>query len=203
MDDAIYIDEQGNRIDPSVIGTTHEIVGDEAKSPSIPQQNIYGKLFQEQKVSNFISQTSPFQSLEQINYMLKGYIFNAAEQEWKKVSDGIPKEMRLDVLQFITPILSENVRMTNFDAKQINGIIEFIIEWTVDYLDNEAEKYNLEEHQLSKIALIIWNAVIPTLFRAQCGMENQRMFKSLSMGDNLSQMSAQPQQNKEWWKFWK
>lgn len=201
--DAVYLDESGNRVDPSAVGTTHEVVSEATKtSPQVPQQNIYGKLVQEERVSNFISQTSPYQSLSQIDYMLRGYIYNATEQEWKKISAGIPDNMRLDVLQFIAPILSENTRMTNFSIEQINGIINFIIEWTLDYLDNEADEEGLEEHQLSKIALIIWNAVIPTLFRAQDGMESRRMFKSLSMGDNLS-ASHQPQQNKDWWKFWK
>lgn len=201
--DAVYIDEKGQRVDPSAVGTTHEVVSEATKtSPQVPQQNIYGKLVQEERVSNFISQTSPYQSLSQIDYMLRGYIYNATEQEWKKISAGIPDNMRLDVLQFIAPILSENTRMTNFSIEQINGIINFIIEWTLDYLDNEADEEGLEEHQLSKIALIIWNAVIPTLFRAQDGMESRRMFKSLSMGDNLS-ASHQPQQNKDWWKFWK
>lgn len=199
MEEPVYIDEQGKRIDPSAVGKTHEIV-DAASSGQQKKPEIYNRLMQEERVNNFIAQTSPTQSLNTINYMLRGYIYDAAEKEWKEVSEGIPDKIRLDFLQFITPYLSEDVRMTNLSKEQINGIMECVIEWVIDYLDIVADEHNLKEEQMTKIAWIMIGAVFVTLLRAQNGMENLRIFKSLSMGDNLNpQLPGKDQA----WKFWK
>jgi len=204
MTNAVYIDENGNRIDPSVVGSDYEIVGQEAqKSPTSTSPNIQSQIMQEHRVTSFISQTSPSLTLENINYILQGFVYNTEKCEWVKVSDGIPNSIRLDFLQFITPDLSEDVRMTNLDAKQINGIMEFVIEWVVDYLDIVADKEKISEEQMTKISLIIIKAVYYTLLRAQNGIERGQIFRSLKMGEQLNPMPQQLQQDKKWWAFWK
>ena len=200
MEEPVYMDEQGNKIDPSAIGKTHEIADDSSSTKKKPSQ-IYNRIMQEERVSNFISQTSPTNSLHSINYMLKGYAYDKQNKEWAKVSDGIPEKIRLDFLQFVTPHLSEDVRMTNLSIQQINGIMESVIEWVVDYLDIVAEENNLQEEQMTKIALIMMSAIFYTLLRAQNGIERSKMFGSLSMGENLN-----PQQGQSKFaalKFWK
>ena len=135
MEEPIYIDEDGKRVASSDVGKTHEIVN--AASSGTQKTNaslVYNRLMQEEKVNNFISQTSPTQSLTAINYMLRGYAYNEENKEWGKVADGVPDKVRLDFLQFITPDLSEDVRMTNLSSQQINGIMESTIEWVYDYL---------------------------------------------------------------------
>lgn len=201
MEDAVYIDEEGKRIDPSAVGKTHEIVEAASSGQQKKTPEIYNRLIQEEKVNNFISQTSPTQSLNTINYMLRGYIYDGAEKEWKEVSKGIPDKIRLDFLQFITPYLSEDVRMTNLSPQQINGIMECVIEWIVDYLDIVADEHNLKEEQMTKIAFIMIAAIYVTLLRAQNGMENLRIFKSLSMGETLNPQL--PAGKDQLWKFWK
>jgi len=199
MPDPVYEDEQGNRIDAAAIGKTHEIVN-AASSAQQKKPEVYNRLMQEERVNNFISQTSPTQSLNSINYILRGYIYDAGERDWKQISDGVPDEIRLDFLQFITPYLSEDVRMTNLSQQQINGIMECVIEWVLDYLDIVADKHELKEEQMTKIAWIMIGAVFITLLRAQNGMENLRIFKSLSMGETLNpQLPAKDSA----WKFWK
>lgn len=201
MEDAVYLDEEGNKVDPSAVGKTHEIVdaassGQQKKSPE-----LYNRLIQEERVNNFISQTSPTQSLNSINYMLRGYIYNVEEKEWQKIADGVPDKIRLDFMQFITPDLSEDVRMTNLAKEQINGIMECVIEWVIDYLDIVADEHNLKEEQMTKIAFIMIKAVFYTILRAQNGMENLRIFKSLSMGETLNPQF--PAGKDQPWKFWK
>lgn len=209
---AVFIDEHGNRVSPEAIGTTHDIVGEQdpktgAVTPTtgtlpLPVGNIQQSLMQEERVKNFISQTSPSQTLQSINYILQGYVYDQSKEEWVKVSDGIPDQIRLDFLQFITPDLSEDVRMTNLNADQINGIMAFVIEWVTDYLDIVADEQGLEEEQMTKIALIMIKSVYYTILRAQNGMERGQIFRSLKMGDNLSpQMPMQKQES--WWRFWK
>ena len=65
---------------------------------------------------------------EKINYILKGYFFDESKQEWIQISQPIPDKIRLDFLQMMTPHLSEDVRMGRMEMKQINGIMEFIID---------------------------------------------------------------------------
>ncbi|HEA46179.1 MAG TPA: hypothetical protein ENH99_00135 [Candidatus Pacearchaeota archaeon] len=171
-----------------------------------PTPNMFNQLVQEERVKNFISQTSPTETLERINYVLKGYIYDLTRKEWVKISDGIPEKIRLDFLQFITTDLSEDVRMTNLNDKQINGIMETTIEWVIDYLDDVADDkdINLEESQMSKIALIMIKAVFYTVLRAHSGIESRRMYNSLNLTGGLDSFPGQnPQQNKKWYEFWK
>lgn len=169
-----------------------------------PQQpNLINKLLQEERVSNFLSQTSPVSTLENLNYILKGYVYDNVAKEWIKIAEGIPEKIRLDFLQFITADLSEDVRMTNLDIKQINGIMEFVIEWVVDYLDVVADDNKLTEEQMTKISLIMIKAVYYTLLRAQSGIERSKMYGSLNIGADLSPKPLSPHQDKKFWQFWK
>jgi len=181
------------------------IIGDYQQPQQQPQvPNVMNQMMQEERVSNFISQTSPTETLERINYILKGYVYDNSAKEWIKVSEGIPEKIRLDFLQFITPILSENVRMTNMSADQINGIMLIAIEWVVDYLDIVADNEKLQEEQMTKIAFILLTSIFTTLLRSQAGMENAKMFKSLSMTGDLNYNPQQLNQNQpKFWQFWK
>lgn len=167
------------------------------------QPNVLGQIIQEERVSNFISQTSPTATLERINYILKGFVYDDGEKEWVKVADGITEQIRLDFLQFITPTLSEDTRMNNLQPQQINGIMEFVIEWVLDYLDIKADTDpTLTEENMSKIALIIFKAIFYALTRSQSGIERSKMFGALKLGAEVNPTS-QPQSSKNpWWQFW-
>ncbi|HEA46692.1 MAG TPA: hypothetical protein ENH99_02830 [Candidatus Pacearchaeota archaeon] len=181
-------------------------INQDSSQQGAPSQNMFSQLVQEERVKNFISQTSPTETLERINYVLKGFIYDLTQKEWVKVADGINEKIRLDFLQFITTDLSEDVRMTNLNDKQINGIMETTIEWVVDYLDDVADEkdINLQESQMSKIAFIMIKAVFYTILRAHSGIESKRMFNSLSLTGGLDSFPGQtPQQNKHWYQFWK
>lgn len=205
MTDPIYIDEEGKKVAPENIGRTHDIAGGQSTPSKPATPDVYGQQIQEQRVSNFISQTSPAQSLQNINYILQGFVYDANQEQWIKLSTGIPDDIRLDFLQFITPDLSEDVRMTNLSGDQINGLMAFIIEWVTDYLDIKADEKDskLTEEQMTKIGLIIIKACYYTILRSQNGIERKHMFNSLKMGENLSP-ETMPQQGKQaWYKFWK
>lgn len=207
--DPVYIDEKGNRVDPSQLGG-YEVANQnpQVQTPGTSPTsafNLNALMQQENRVSSFISQTSPTNTLERINYILQGFVWSEEKKEWIKVTDGIPEGIRLDFLQFLTPILSEDVRMTNLDPKQINGIMQMSIEWVTDYLDEESETHDLKEVQMTKIGLILLHAEFITLLRSQSGVERGKVYGSLNIGDNLN-----PQQNPNlnnnspnWWQFWK
>ncbi len=204
-EDAVYIDEHGQRVDPSAIGKTHDILGQQKGGTSTPPTvpSVYNQVAQEERISNFISQTSPSQNLKELNYILKGFMWDEEKKEYMKVAEAVPEKVRLDFIQFITADLSENLRMSCLSAIQINGIMEFVIEWVVDYLDIVADEEKLEEEQMTKIALIVIKATFYTLLRSQNGMEKSQMFRSLTMGEQLNPQNPQMQQQKHFWQFWK
>jgi len=162
------------------------------------QKEIENSIIQEQRVSNFISQTSPVSSLENINYMLKGFSYDRGEKEWKKLTEGIPDDIRTDIIQFLTPDLSEDTRMTNLNTDQINGLMETVIYFMKHYLYNTPPEMTITE--LNKIFWIVIKAVFITVTRSREGVERNRLYSSLTLGGNLD--SIPKEENKDWWKFW-
>ena len=167
--------------------------------PSEAQKAINNSVIQEERVSNFISQTSPVSSLENINYMLQGFSYNRSQKEWTQISKGILEQMRNDIIQFITPDLSEDTRMTNLNVDQINGIMETVIAFMTHYLYNAPE--DMEIKDLNKIFWIVIKAVFITVTRSREGVERNRLYGSLTLGGSLDN-SRLPEENKNWWKFW-
>jgi len=177
-----------------------EVLGAESPKKEIsPSEFIEGSIIQGERVSNFISQTSPVSSLERINYILQGYAYNSADKEWIKVSEGISKDMRNDIMQFLTPDLSEDTRMTNLEVDQINGLMETVIGFMKHYLYNAPKDMEIKE--LNKIFWVVVKAVFITVTRSRSGVERDRLYKSLTLGGSLD--SHPPEENKDWWKFWK
>lgn len=162
-----------------------------SQTPPPAQSPQYDRIIQEEKVSNFISQTSPYRSLIKIDWILKGFIYDEGEKKWVKVSQGIPDKIRMDFLQVMTPHLTEDVRMTRLDMSTINAIMDFAIEWTVDYLDIVADEHKLSEEQMTKIALMMWSAIFYTLSRSLNGVERDRMYNVLKLGDDFSSYAKQ------------
>jgi len=159
---------------------------------------VQSSILQEERVNNFISQTSPISSLERINYILQGYSYSNEEKEWIKLSEGIPDKMRNDIIQFLSPDLSEDTRMTNLELEQINGIVETAIDFMKLYLYNAPKEMEITE--LDKIFWIVIKAVFITITRSRAGIERRELYKSLKLGGNLD--VHQEEGGKDWWKFW-
>jgi len=160
-------------------------------APVPPQSPQYDRVIQEEKVANFIAQTSPYKTVSKIDYILKGFIYDEEEKKWLKVTQGIPDKIRMDFLQTMTPHLTEDVRMGRLDMGTINNIMEFAIEWTVDYLDIVADEHKITEEQMTKIALILWAALFYSLSRSLNGVERDRMYNALKLGDDFGAYAKQ------------
>lgn len=152
-----------------------------------PNRDVLTAMAQEERVSNFFAQSSPSVTLFRIDKMLQGFIYDEQERKYIKISQAIPEKIRLDFLQMMVPHLTEDVRMGRLDERQLNGIMEFIIEWTVDYLDIVADDENLSEEQMTKISMVIWSAVFHSLGRSINGVERDKMYNAMRLGDDFSQ----------------
>jgi len=179
---------QNNSYDNEVQYSNQELI---QQAPVPPQSPQYDRIIQEEKVANFISQTSPYKTLTKIDWILKGFTFDEENKKWVQITQGIPDKIRMDFLQVMTPHLTEDVRMTRLDMSTINNIMEFAIEWTVDYLDIVADNFNISEEQMTKIALMMWAALFYTLSRSLNGVERDRMYSVLKLGDNFADYTKQ------------
>jgi len=170
------------------------------ESPTEISRELNNSIIQEQRVSNFISQTSPVTSLERINYILQGYTYNNSSKAWVKIEgvEGISNEMRNDIIQFLSPDLSEDTRMTNLDEEQINGLMETVINFMKHYLYNAPKDMEIKE--INRIFWIVVKAVFFTVTRSRAGVERDRLYKSLKLGGSLDNQPEE--ENKDWWKFW-
>jgi len=167
--------------------------------PTEAEKIVEGTILQEERVSNFISQTSPVSSLERINYILQGKAYNVEKKAWIEVADGIPKDMRNDIIQFLAPDLSEDTRMTNLEIEQINGLMETVISFMKHYLYNAPKAMTIKE--LNKIFWVVVKAVFLTVTRSRAGIERKALYDSLKLGGTLDNQPKE--ENKDWWKFWK
>ena len=179
---------QNNSYDNEVQYSNQELI---QQAPVPPQSPQYDRIIQEEKVANFISQTSPYKTLTKIDWILKGFTFDEENKKWVQITQSIPDKIRMDFLQVMTPHLTEDVRMTRLDMSTINNIMEFAIEWTVDYLDIVADNFNISEEQMTKIALMMWAALFYTLSRSLNGVERDRMYSVLKLGDNFADYTKQ------------
>ena len=186
----------------------------------VSQDELYAAEFQQDRIKNLISQTSPENLLEEIEWRIRGYKRNTYSRQWEKIDANVPEPSLLLVSRYISElssVLNENTRFTNLSGTEINGLMRPIIEWLTDDLDSNAEKYGLgfQEKQTirftndegkeveiekeifkhdfterSRIGHMILRITYLVLKRAQNGMESRRIFSSLSMTDALSGGSA-------------
>ncbi|MFW5889076.1 MAG: hypothetical protein ACOCUD_01715 [Bacillota bacterium] len=160
---------------------------------------IYNSQMQNERVSNFISQTSPSETSEKIDLYLRGY--RKRDGNYVKVSKGIPEDIRNDFMDYCAGILDNNTRMSNLDEKMINGIMESSIEWIRGLLEYCADENNLKNYELEKIGDMLISVLFITLLRALRRTEGIDLFDSLKLGENISPMQQQSR-DKPWYKFW-
>jgi hypothetical protein len=184
-------------------------------SPSVPaneeitatSDDVYASYMQEDKIRNIISQTSPDNQLEEIEWRIKGYKKNSFTQKWEKINKDVPEPSPLLISRYIShlsSILNENTRFTNLSSIEINKIMRGIIEWLIDDMDTNAVTYDIgkEYTERSRICHIILNETFIVLKRSQNGMESRRIFSALRLAESLTPMP----QKKGWLealKFWK
>lgn len=179
----------------------------EYQSIPVSPNELYANAIQEERVKNIISQLNPDNQLQEIEMRIRGYKKNSFTQDWEKIDETIPEPPKLLVSKFISylgSIMNQNTTQGNLTENQVNKIMKIAIEYVTDELDCNEDLYNLKDNYTEKTRIgdIIINSVFFVLTRALNGQEARRMWGSLSLSENYSQM---PQKSK--WtdalKFWK
>jgi len=163
-------------------------------SEPVTSDEVYADEMQQQRVANILGQTSPDNQLAEIEWRIKGYRKNQITGKWEKIADGVEEVSSLLVaryVSFLSSILNNNTRFANLKEAEINEIMKTVIEWLVDDLDSNAEKYNLkgEYTERTRIGYILLNQTYIVLKRSLNGMESRRIWRSLNIGEDLKQRS--------------
>jgi hypothetical protein len=175
---------------------------------SIPvsSDELYTNAIQEEKIRNVISQLDPENQLKEIEMRIRGYKRNVFTRDWEKIDPDSPEPPKLLISRFISylsSIMNQNTTQGNLSERQINKLMELAIYYVADELDGNAKLYDLENNytERTRIGHIMLNSMFFTLNRALNGKESSRMWKAMSLQENMNQ---QPK-NKlvEAMRFWK
>jgi hypothetical protein len=172
----------------------------------VSSDELYANAIQEEKVKNIVAQLDPENQLKDIEMRIRGYKKNPLTHEWEKIDPDSPEPPRLLISRFISylsSIMNQNTTQGNLSDMQINGLMRLAINYVADELDSNAGLYNLENNytERTRIGHIMLNSMFFTLNRALNGQEAKRMWKAMSLSENLNQ----PEKNKmaEALRFWK
>lgn len=186
------------------------------QSVSYPQYN-YSK---DEEIKNIVSQINPKNIIDDLNHALKGEYYNKDLQEWVVNSSGKPlvnDSCRGFVISYLDGILTNNTTMGNIDEKRLSLLMESIIETInknfvcrleefgfvdkgVTYNKNIYEnKGTPDTARMTMVANMVYKVCFLVLSRAVRGQESIRIFKSLSMVDNLSGGGMGGGQQKKGW----
>ncbi len=168
---------------------------------------LYADIMREEKVTNIIAQISPENLLEEIEHRIRGEKKNVFSRQWEKINpEGteISNELVANFMSFLGSILNQNTSLSNFSSKEINNLMEVIIEWIRDDITDNDKKYNLvgKYTEMGRIGHIICMTCFTVFKRAQNGMEARNMWKALKVQEALSPM-PQKKGMMDALKFWK
>lgn len=167
----------------------------QAQQVPVSQDELYATQIQEERVKNVIGQTSPDNQLKELQWRLKGYIFNELNQEWEKIEDGVPEPSSIMVSKYISlvsSLLNDNTRFSTLQPEEINKLMAVHIEWFVDDMDTNAELYGIHQDysERTRIGHILLNFIFTMLKRSQNGAEAKRIWGSLSLNEQQNPMAA-------------
>jgi hypothetical protein len=107
---------------------------------------VYADSLRDDKIRNVISQIDPANLLEEIEHRIRGEKKNSFTQEWQPIDvSAIPISEKLvsNYISFLGTYLTQNTSMSNYSPREINSIMEVVIEHIRDDLSDNADIYGL------------------------------------------------------------
>lgn len=182
-------------------------LGSQYMSVPVTSDELYANQLQDDKIKNVIAQISPDNQLQEIEMRVRGYKKNFNSGEWEKINAKAKEpdpELVNNYISWLSSIMNQNTTMGNLSSVQITKLMKLAIEWLVDDIDANAEKYGIQNNysERTRIGQIMLNSTFLVLNRSLNGMEARRMWSSLSLMESSNPTQLE-QQKGEWWKFWK
>lgn len=175
----------------------------------VPTQNMdYGVpvMPQVEELKNIVSQINPNKIISDINRVLRGE-YKESEGVWKMNASGNPlvnDACRGYVIGFISGILNNSTTMGNIDEKRLSLLMESVIDTITKNFTTRLEEFGFvppgkgftegkfenkgtpDSSTMTMVANMIYIVCFLVFTRALKGQESIRIFRSLSMIDNLS-----------------
>jgi hypothetical protein len=156
--------------------------------PGPASDSLYAEMIQERKMSNILDKINPENLLADIEARIKGFRKDVYTQQWVKIESVPEISPRLvgNFMSFLSCVLNNDITLSNFKDVEINKIMKMVIQYYVDDVVSNAASYGLEHNytERTRIGLIICMTVYATLKRAQNGLEAQRIFKTMRIGES-------------------
>ena len=168
--------------------------------------SIYADGLREEKVNNILGQINPEKLVIDIENRIRGYKKDPTTGEWVAITDAkqVSEELVADVVSYLGAFLNDTQTLSNYSEREINNIMEKIIDYFKDALPDNDIKYGLVDdyHEMTRIADIVCAEIFATLKRALHGMESRRIFSALRVTESLNQ-SPQKKSGLSALQFWK
>jgi hypothetical protein len=107
---------------------------------------VYADSLRDDKVRNVISQIDPSNLLEEIEHRIRGEKKNTFTEEWQLIdvnSKPISEKLVANYISFLGSYLNQVVSHSNYSPREINSIMEVVIEHIRDDMSDSAEAYGL------------------------------------------------------------
>lgn len=105
--------------------------------------SLYADYMKEEHTRNIIEQINPDYLLEDIEHRIRGQLKDRYSKEWKEANlkNKISEGLIANYISFLGSILNQNTSLSNFSTKEINNIMEMVIDYTRDDLSDNSEYY--------------------------------------------------------------
>ncbi len=168
---------------------------------------IYADSMREEKIANVIGQLDPQNLLDGLEHRLRGEKLNPLTNEWEPISEVplyVHPKLISRFISFLGAVLNQNTTLSNYSIHEINNRMELVIDFVRDDLADNDVEYDLVGNytEMTRIAMILCEAVSSVFRRALNGMESRRIFNALKVTESLTQ-APQKQSFKEAMQFWK
>jgi len=184
---------------------------DEGDYGSAPPVTPYSP---EAEITNIVGQIDPAQIVDNFNHALKGEYYNKEKGAWESVGDELVNSAcRGWVISYSTSLMNNASTMGIISKEQLNFLMEGIIRTVAREFRFNLEKFGFvpkgkyydkgeyenkgtpDTARMDMVAEMIFQRALLIYSRSLMGTESTKIFKSLSMVDQLYG-GGQQQQNK-------
>lgn len=178
-------------------------------STYVPSYDVEGK------ITNIVAQIDPATIIDNLDHALKGETWNKEKGEWSKMGGELVNDAcRTSVINYLTSKLNNNTTMGTLDEKRVSlfmeGVIDGIRRLFVCNLERfgfvpegeffeEEIYYNKGTPDSARMTLVcdmIFMTVFMVLSRSIKGSESNKIFRSLSLNENMGYNQMNPQQER-------
>jgi len=169
----------------------------------------------EEEIKNIVGQIDPQRILDNLNHSLKGEMFDKESGTWIKIGEPLINDIgRGWLISWLTPLFSNASTMGIIQEKILDALMEgTIMKLTKNFRCN-LEKFGFvpegsgfakgiyenkgtpDTSRMDAITEMIYAKTYLIYSRSLKGSENKRIFKSLTMNDNLG--FNNPEEKKGW-----